>query len=111
MDIDYRQRMVYVALIMSDNQLIEIGVSRYAATEGDNCCECAVVVADQWQDRGLGKLLMQHLINAARLNGFYRMFAMDSVKNTGMLRLARSLGFECHPDPLDRGQVVYKLGL
>ncbi|GFM51259.1 GNAT family N-acetyltransferase [Pseudomonas capsici] len=112
MDTDYQQRMTYVALVMEDNnQLSEIGLSHYAATEGDYCCECAVVVADKWQDLGLGKLLMQHLMNAARLNGFYRMFSIDSVKNARMFNLARSLGFECHPDPLERGQVVYKVGL
>ncbi|GFM84604.1 acetyltransferase [Pseudomonas cichorii] len=112
MDIDYQQRMTYVALIMEDNhQLTEIGLSRYAATEGDYCCECAVVVAEKWQGVGLGKLLMQHLMNAARLNGFYRMFSIDSVRNSRMFGLARALGFECHPDPLERGQVVYKIEL
>lgn len=111
MDVDYQKRMAYVALYMEGGELIEIGVSRYAAAEGDKTCECAVVVADEWQGRGLGRLLMDHLIAAARINGFEKMISVDSANNTDMHRLARDLGFETHADPLDMTQVVYTLRL
>ncbi|SEQ15872.1 Acetyltransferase (GNAT) family protein [Pseudomonas sp. NFACC02] len=111
MDVDYRLRMAYVALTMEDGQLIEIGVARYAAAPGDRECESAVVVADQWQRKGLAKRLMEHLIDAAKANGFEYMMSMDSSANTHMHRLAQDLGFECHTDPLDATQVVYRLKL
>ncbi len=111
MDVDYRRRMAYVALIMDGGELVEIGVARYAASEGDGTCESAVVVADQWQRKGLGNRLMNHLIDAARKNGFEYMFSIDSAANTHMRRLADELGFDCQTDPLDSTQVIYRLKL
>lgn len=111
MDIDYRQRMAYVALQMVDGVLTEIGVARYAATDIAGECESAVVVADAWQRKGLGKRLMIHLINAARFNGFADMLSMDSATNSHMRLLAQSLGFASRPDPLDATQVVHRLNL
>ncbi|MDH0747181.1 GNAT family N-acetyltransferase [Pseudomonas sp. GD03842] len=111
MDVDYHQRMAYVALFMEGGQLQEIGVARYAAAPGDRTCESAVVVADRWQNKGLGKRLMDHLIDAAKANGFECMISIDSAANAHMRRLADCLGFECHKDPLDATQVVYRLKL
>lgn len=111
MAVNSPQQMAYVALFMDGGHLIEIGVARYASAEGDTQCESAVVVADQWQNKGLGKRLMQHLIDAARLNGFESMMSMDSAVNTHMRGLAQELGFDSHRDPLDATQVVYRLAL
>jgi len=111
MDVDYHQRMAYVALFMEGGQLREIGVARYAAAPGDRTCESAVVVADRWQHKGLGKRLMDHLIDAAKANGFECMISIDSAANAHMRRLADDLGFECHQDPLDATQVIYRLKL
>ncbi|WP_339456091.1 GNAT family N-acetyltransferase [Pseudomonas sp. EA_65y_Pfl1_P120] len=111
MDINSKQQMAYVALFMDGGHLIEVGVARYASAEGDTQCESAVVVADQWQRKGLGKRLMQHLIDAARLNGFKSMMSMDSAVNSPMRGLAQDLGFESRRDPLDGTQVVYRLAL
>lgn len=111
MDLDSRQRMAYVALHREDGVLTEIGVARYAAIEGQVQCESAVVVADQWQGKGLGTRLMKHLINSARLNGFEQMISMDSASNLHMRRLAKALGFIARQDPLDPTQVMYELQL
>jgi len=111
MDVDYAQRMAYVALVHKDGQLIEIGISRYAATDGDGQCEFAVVIADDWQRRGLGKLLMQHLIDAAKRNGLKEMISIDSSSNTHVRRLAKGLGFECCADPTDATQIIHTIKL
>jgi len=70
MQADRQFRMAFVALVQQESKLIEVGVSRYAATEESGQCECAVTVADAWQNRGLGTALMRHLIDTARQNGF-----------------------------------------
>ncbi len=110
MDIDYKQRMAYIALHMDDGLLTEIGVARYAADDSTQC-ESAIAVADAWQRKGLGRQLMGHLINAARLNGFQHMTSMDSASNSPMRHLARALGFTSGGDPLDATQMVYRLKL
>jgi len=93
-----------------NGELIEIGVSRYAAT-GEHECECAVTVADEWTHLGLGTLLMEHLIKAARKNNFRQMYSVDASSNAPMRDLARSLGFETSNDPDDSHQVIHRLYL
>jgi GNAT superfamily N-acetyltransferase len=110
MDTDNKQRMAYVALVHDNGQLIEIGISRYAAT-GEHECECAVTVADEWTHLGLGTLLMEHLIKAARRNGFRQMYSVDASSNAPMRDLAKFLGFETHNDPDDSRQVIHRLHL
>jgi GNAT superfamily N-acetyltransferase len=110
MDTDNKQRTAFIALVHDNGQLIEIGISRYAAT-GDHQCECAVTVADEWQHLGLGTLLMEHLIKAARHNGFRQMYSVDASSNAAMRDLAKALGFETHNDPEDSRQVIHRLGL
>ncbi len=111
MDVDYSRRMAYVALTMEGGHLTEIGVARYAALEDDEQCESAVVVADQWQNKGLGTRLMAHLIDAARRNGFKQMISIESATNSHMHHLADELGFECGQDPQDATQIIYRLKL
>lgn len=111
MDIDYQQRMAYVALVHQGGQLTEIGISRYAASEGYHRCECAVVVADDWQREGLGLLLMEHLINAARRNHFVAMMSLDLTDNHAMQHLAKKLGFiRLHPEN-DFRETIHELKL
>jgi acetyltransferase len=69
-----------------------VGVARYgleSAVEAD----FAIVLADAWQGRGLGRELLQRLIAAARLNGVHRLVGSTLTENTGMLKLAAGLGF------------------
>jgi L-amino acid N-acyltransferase YncA len=110
MDTDNTQRVAYIALVHDNGQLVEIGVSRYAAT-GEHECECAVTVADEWTHLGLGTLLMEHLIKAARKNGFRQMYSVDSASNAPMRDLAKALGFVTHNDPDDSHQVIHRLYL
>lgn len=111
MDVDYHSRMAFVALIHENGCLREIGVSRYAATSDGKRCECAVTVSDDWQGRGLGVILMRHLIDVARRNGFKKMFSIDASDNQSMRDLAAYLGFARRPDPEDSTQVVHSLDL
>ncbi|CAH0163431.1 GNAT superfamily N-acetyltransferase [Pseudomonas frederiksbergensis] len=108
MDTDNKQRMAYIALVHENGKLIEIGISRYAATS-EHECECAVTVADEWQHLGLGTALMEHLIKAARRNGFNQMYSIDAASNTSMRDLTKALGFERHNDPNDSRQVIHRL--
>ena len=111
MNVDYHKKTAFIALLHDNGVLKEIGVSRYSATNDEKCCECAVTVADDWQQKGLGALLMRHLIDYARRNGFKRMLSLDAVSNHGMRDLASYLGFRCELDPSDPTQVIHTLEL
>jgi GNAT superfamily N-acetyltransferase len=89
----------------------QVGVSRYAGASSPQGAEISVVVADEWQHRGLGKRLLGHLIDYARAQGVKRLYSMDSMGNTRMRKLARDIGFSERPDPDDASQVICYLDL
>ena len=63
-DVDHCDREALIAL---DDQGI-VGVARYGTGDGGSH-DVAVVVADEWQGRGLGALLIRRLAHIARLRG------------------------------------------
>ena len=111
MNVDYQDRMAFVALAHDNGELREVGVSRYSASGDEKQCECAVTVADDWRHRGLGALLMRRLIDIARKNGFRRMFSIDAAENEPMRELADYLGFKRRLDPDDAAQAIHTLDL
>jgi acetyltransferase len=92
--VDYTSRMAFVALTMKDGQEIVIGVSRYAMDDPENpeFAESAVVVEDEYQNRGLGKLLLWRLVDYARAKGIHILRGNMQVGNNRMLDLVRRSG-------------------
>jgi len=111
MDVDDDRRLAFIALADLGGELREIGVSRYCAAGNGYGCECAVTVADDWQRRGLGMLLMRRLIEAAREHGFRRMVSTDAAGNQAMQGLAARLGFRRRLDPAEPSQAIHTLEL
>lgn len=110
-DIDYARDMAFVALHHEAGDKREIGVSRFCLSEDGTSCECAVAVSDEWQGRGLGDLLMRHLIEVARHRGIKRMYTIESAANNDMRDLAKSLGFTRKVDQDYSSEVIYSLDL
>lgn len=109
--IDYVHEVAFVAAIPENGHERIVGVSRYSTDASGTNCECAVTVSDEWQNRGLGTLLMRHLIEVAQARGIRRMISIDSAENVRMQDLARYLGFDTRPDPDDASQVIHELML
>ncbi|MEO8461309.1 MAG: GNAT family N-acetyltransferase [Dokdonella sp.] len=110
-DIDYRRDIAFIALVHRDNEKKEIGVARYGTNDDGTICECAVTVSDEWQKKGLGSVLMRHLIEVARAQGVQTMISLDAAGNLAMRDLARFLGFRRKVDPNDATQVIHTLTL
>ncbi|MET0226951.1 MAG: GNAT family N-acetyltransferase [Dokdonella sp.] len=109
--IDYRRDVAFIALVHRGGEDIEIGVSRFSIGADGRSCECAVVVADGWRNKGLGSVLMRHLIEVARRRGVRTMFSLDAADNLAMRGLAQFLGFRRDHDPDDASQVIHTLVL
>jgi acetyltransferase len=92
--IDYDREMALVAIDASAAQPREVGVCRYIRLPDERSCEFAIVVADAWQGRGLGRVMMERLIAIARERGLERMLGYVLSANRGMLELCSRLGFE-----------------
>ena len=103
--IDYRREMALAAAVMTVDSEVLIGVARYvmdADPAGEPApCEFAIVVADAWQGRGIGKHLMPKLIAVARSRGIPRMYGEILSTNHGMQTLVRKLGFRLERHPQD----------
>lgn len=108
--LDPARDVALIALIGEGAEQTEIGVARLSA-EGDETCEFAVTVSDEWQHKGLGTLLMQHLINSAVERGIRSMHSFDAADNEPMREFAAHLGFKRTPDPDDGTRVVHSLDL
>lgn len=91
--IDYDREMAFVATVPAVAGETEIGVCRYVTNPDGESCEFALVVADDWQRKGLGRRLMGQLIDVARARGLRSMIGHVLAENRGMLRLCQSLGF------------------
>lgn len=110
-DIDYIHEVAFVAVVREDSRERIVGVSRYSTDkEGENC-ECAVTVGDEWQQKGLGTLLMKHLMEVARARGIRSMTSLSSAENVQMRDLAHYLGFRTRVDPDDASQVIHEIDL
>jgi GNAT superfamily N-acetyltransferase len=109
--IDPSTDAAYVALLGAGADTEEIGVARFSARPDGQDCEFAVTVADVWQHKGLGTLLMQRLIEDARARGVGTMHSSDSADNGLMRKFAEHLHFRHERDPDDATLVLYSVDL
>jgi len=110
-NIDPLHDAALVAVTCEDDAERIVGAARFSSDSDAVNCECAVVVADQWQGRGLGTALMRHLIDIARARGIDRMYSVDMAENADMRELAMHLGFRVRAEPGEASLVVYELSL
>ena len=106
--IDYDREMAFLATFDDNGKEVEIGVCRYAVNPDGESCEFAVVVADDWQHRGLARKLMGVLIETARNKGIMYMNGVFLANNERMLKFVQGLGFQLSNDPEDS---TVKLGV
>jgi acetyltransferase len=73
-------------------EIVAVGrLSRDRADTGD--AEFALLVADSWQGRGVGRLLLGHLVEVGRREGVRSIHADILPNNLRMQRLCANLGF------------------
>lgn len=91
--VDYDRHLALIAVTGRDDGEIQIAVARYVLSDDRQRGEFAIVVADEWQRKGLGTLLIQALMAAARATGMRVMFGDVLASNHRMLRLMTRMGF------------------
>ncbi len=88
--VDYEDRLALVAVL--DDSII--GVGRYDRRPESDIAEVAFVVADDYQHHGIGSLLLDELVSAARARGI-RTFVADTLhENHPMLDVFFHSGFD-----------------
>jgi acetyltransferase len=91
--IDYDREMALIAVVARNGRAEEVGVARYVTNPDGTSCEFAIVVADEWQEHGLGHHLMSQLIEIARSRGLATMSGDILAVNQPMLAFVANLGF------------------
>jgi len=99
--IDYDREMAFIAVTDAGGEETEVGVARYVTNPDASSCEFAIVVADDWQRRGLGRRLMTQLIEVARARGLASMVGHILATNRSMITLSANLGFTVGESPDD----------
>ncbi|MBP1702680.1 MAG: acetyltransferase, family, partial [Chloroflexi bacterium] len=113
-NLDYHTQMAFVAEIETDQGPTLIAVARYAMIGPDRpgVAECAVVVGDDIQQRGLGTILMDRLGRYAVGQGIKLFVGTVHVTNAAMLRFIKRAGLPYERAIVEPGiwEVRVKLG-
>jgi acetyltransferase len=92
--IDYAREMALIAVRELPGEPAQtLGVARVVADPDNVEGEFAVIVRSDLKHKGLGRLLMERLIDYARASGLSAMTGVALYDNDRLLALARSLGF------------------
>ncbi len=102
-NVDYHSSMAFVAITVIDGRMYIIGVARYgkAGLQDPEAAECAIVVGDQYQRKGLGLRLLDQLVRYARQQGVNCFLATVHSTNDRTLSFIKRSGF-----PFERKMVV-----
>jgi acetyltransferase len=90
---DYDRELGLMAIGLPPGPEIMMGVSRMVMAVDRSTAEFAVIVADDWQGKGLGEKLIERVIEIARDNGVKMLWGEVLAANLPMLGLVKKLGF------------------
>jgi GNAT superfamily N-acetyltransferase len=79
--------------------------------ERPGSAEVAITVADAWQRRGLGKLLLERLADRARAEGITSFTALVSSDNRNMQGLLKDIDAPAHVNQITGGIAEYEIEL
>ncbi len=91
---DYDREIAIAAIGLPPGPTVMMGVGRLVMTPERDSAEFAVIVADRWQRTGLGKKLLERVIDIAKDNGVRTLSGDVLAENRPMLGLAKKVGFK-----------------
>lgn len=92
-NVDYENEMAIVALIKKAGTETLIGSARYYVDKSTGLAEYAIAVKDDWQNRGVGIALFEHLIRVAKAKGIKGFVGYVLDTNTRAYRLMTRTGY------------------
>ena len=89
--IDYIKNLTLLAVVGEFGFGKVVAVGEYLQDPARDIAEVAFSVSKEWQGRGLGKIILQKLSEAARENGISGLVAYTLPRNQGMIKLFKGL--------------------
>jgi acetyltransferase len=99
--VDPDHQRAWVALAEGEGRPAIVADARYVLQADGRSAEFALAVADAWQGSGLGRRLIDRLIDEARRQGLAELVGDVLRSNTRMIRMMRRLGGRFVRDPSD----------
>jgi acetyltransferase len=106
---DPQHAMAFIAIEEATGKML--GVVRLHDDPDGERAEFAILVRSRLKGRGLGWLLMKHMIANAKDKGLKTVHGQVLAENTSMLQMCSELGFHTVEDPDERGVKVVTLPL
>ncbi len=92
--IDYIKNLTLLAVVGEFGFGKVVAVGEYLLDPARNIAEIAFSVSKEWEGKGLGKIIIQKLSEAARENGISGLVAYTLPRNQGMLKLFKGLPYK-----------------
>jgi RimJ/RimL family protein N-acetyltransferase len=92
LNVDFTSHVALVAVVEEGARPVIAGGGRYVVVQ-PGVAEVAFAVLDEYQGRGLGPILMRHLVTIARAAGIRRFVAEVLTQNAPMLKVFEKCGF------------------
>lgn len=86
-----------IAILQKDHNEQAIGEARYVTDSSGKLAEAAEVIADEWQNLGLGTALFSSLLAEAKKQGLSKIVAYFDVENKSLIRVGQKFGFKLAP--------------
>jgi len=86
-----------IAIIRKDHTEQAVGEARYVTSSSGALAEAAVVIADEWQNLGLGTALFTDLLTEAKRAGLSKVIAYFDVENGAVIHLGQKFGSKLAP--------------
>jgi RimJ/RimL family protein N-acetyltransferase len=92
--IDYQREMEILAVVDHKGQEELVGIGQYSIDEFSHLADVAFIVRDDYQNKGVGQVLLSYLIHLANKQGLRGFTADVLVDNKAMLHLFEKMGFD-----------------
>jgi len=91
--VDYDNEMVIVGTVREDGNESIIAIGSYSRVPNTNLAEVALVVRDDWQNKGLGTILFNYLCEIAKKRGLDGFTAWVLTDNSRMMHIFKKSGY------------------
>jgi RimJ/RimL family protein N-acetyltransferase len=107
-NVDYYQNLAIVALVPGATEEEIIALAQYFLDPKSLSAEVAFIVHDDWQQKGMGSLMLDYLIQVAASRGVRRFDAKVLPENNAMLAVFQNCG---HPVRMEYDGDEYSIAI
>ena len=93
-NVDYLKDLAVVGVVPGTTEEEVVAIAQYFMDPKTKCAEVAFIVQDEWQDKGMGGILLEYLTQVAVKRGVKGFFATVMPDNKAMLNMFYNSGYK-----------------